>query len=76
MSAELYQQYEEDFLNYLGNVTRTADNLSTSSKGKALEFIDHFLDKKEMAIHEVQAELQNAENCVSRINFDHFHEQC
>lgn len=36
MSAELYQQYEEDFLNYLGNVTRTADNLSTSSKGRDL----------------------------------------
>lgn len=33
MSEELYQQYEDDFFAYLGAVTRTADNLSTSSKG-------------------------------------------
>jgi len=33
MSTELYQQYEEDFLNCLGNLTRTTDSMSTSSKG-------------------------------------------
>ena len=52
-------------MNYLGTITRTADNLSTSSKGRILAFDLLYIDKKELGIHEVQAELQNAENCVS-----------
>jgi hypothetical protein len=31
---ELYEQYEQDFINSLAQVTRTADNMSTASKGK------------------------------------------
>lgn len=39
MSADLYQQYEEDFLAYLSALTRTADNLSTASSKGILLFV-------------------------------------
>ena len=39
MSAELYQQYEEDFLGYLGQLNKSTDTLSTSSKGNKLQII-------------------------------------